>query len=60
MKQAIEAVKSNASTIRRAALRFQISFETLKRCCKIDLPEQHPDLWKKKLGRFDPVLKAHQ
>ena len=60
MKQAIEAVKSKTATIRKAAIEFQIPFETLRRRCKIVIPAQHPDLCKKKLGRFSLVLSADQ
>ena len=28
--------------------------------CKIDVPVEHPDLGKKKLGRSTPVLSTHQ
>ena len=61
MKQAVEAVKSKTATIRKAAIEFHIPFETLRRRCKIVIPAQHPDLCKKKLGRFSPVqLSADQ
>ena len=60
MKQVVEAVKSKTATIRKAAIKFHISFETLRRRCKIVIPPQHPDLCKKKLGRFSPVLSADQ
>ena len=55
MKQAIEAVKSKTSTFRKATIGLSIPCEALRRRCKIDLPEQHPDLCEK-LGRFNPVL----
>ena len=54
MKQAVEAVKSKTATIRKATIKFYIPFKTLRRRCKIDLPAQHPDLCKKKLGRINP------
>ena len=60
MKQVVEAVKSKTATIRKAAIEFHIPFETLRRRCKIVIPPQHPDLCKKKLGRFSPVLSADQ
>ena len=60
MKQAVEAVKSKTITVRKAAIEFHISFETLRQHCKIHLPAQHPDLCKKKLERFSPVLSADQ
>ena len=59
-KQAVEVVKSKTAIIRKAAIEFHIPFETLTQHCKIDLPAQHPDLYKKKLGRFSPVLSADQ
>ena len=60
MKQAVEASKSKIATIKKAAIEFHISFETLRRRCKIDIPAQRPDLCKKKLGRFISVLSADQ
>ena len=60
MRQAVETVKSKTATIRKAAIEFHIRFETLRRRCKIDRPAQHPDLCKKKLGRFSLVLSADQ
>ena len=60
MKQAVETVKSKEATIRKVAIEFHIPFETLRYHCKIDILTQHPDLCKKKLGRFSPVLSAGQ
>ena len=60
MKQAVEAVKSRAATIRKAAIEFHIPFKTLRRRCKIVILAQHPDLCKKKLGRFCPMLSVDQ
>ena len=60
MKQAVETLKSKTVTIRKAAIKFYIPFETLRRRCKIAVQAQHPGLCKKKLGRFSPVLSADQ
>ena len=60
MKQAVEALKSKTVTIRKAAIKFHIPFETLRRRCKIAVQAQHPGLCKKKLGRFSPVLSTGQ